>query len=57
MVSCHQYWWIKKYNSNNRKINKKYSFEILITTTTLSSSELAKEKLKNFSNVYHGFSL
>ena len=37
------------------EINKKYSFEILITTTTLSSSELAKEKLKNFSNVYHRF--
>ena len=34
---------------------KKESFEFLITTTTLSSSNLAKNELKNFNNVHHRF--
>ena len=34
---------------------KKECFEFLITTTTLSSSNLAKNELKNFNNVHHRF--
>ena len=37
------------------ELNKKESFEFLITTTTLSSSNLAKEELKKFNNVHHRF--
>ena len=40
---------IKELNKNNDKL------EFLITTTTLSSSNLAKEELKNFHNVQHRF--
>ena len=38
------------------ELNKKNNdFEFLITTVTLSSSNLAKEELKNFTNVCHRF--
>jgi len=37
------------------ELNKKEGFEFLITTTTLSSSNLAKEELKKFNNVHHRF--
>ena len=40
---------IKKLNDENN------NFEFLITTITLSSSNLAIEELKNFNNVYHRF--
>ena len=40
---------IKNLNESNK------NFEFLITTVTLSSSNLAKEKIKNFQNVYHRF--
>lgn len=35
--------------------NKSYEIEFLVTTTTLSSSNLAKEELKNFINIRHRF--
>ncbi len=40
---------IKELNIENN------DYEFLITTTTLSSSNLAKEELKNFHNAYHRF--
>ena len=39
----------------NLNQNKKVKLEFLITTTTLSSSNLAKEELKNFDNAQHRF--
>ena len=40
---------IKELNIENK------NYEFLVSTTTLSSSNLAKEELKNFHNVYHRF--
>ena len=40
---------VKKLNDKNN------NFEILITTVTLSSSNLATDELKMFDNVYHRF--
>ena len=37
------------------EINKKKNLEFLITTTTLSSSNLAKIELKDFNNIVHRF--
>ena len=37
------------------KLNKDNNFQFLITTTTLSSSELAKNYFKNFHNIHHRF--
>ena len=57
MVSCCSIGELKSIIPIIEEINKKYSFEILITTTTLSSSELAKEKLKIFQMFITDFSL
>jgi len=37
------------------EINKKDKFEFLITTTTISSGNLAKEELKKFNNIIHRY--
>ena len=38
-----------------KEINKKEKIEILVTTVTLSSSNLAQIELKKFGNVFHRF--
>ena len=38
-------------------ISDKDFFEILVTTSTLSSGNLATKELKKFNNVYHNFTL
>ena len=37
------------------ELNKKDKFEFLITTTTISSGNLAKEELRKFNNIYHRY--
>ena len=38
-----------------KELNKNRNFEFLVTTITLSSSNLAKEEFKKFENIYHRF--